>query len=120
MPTFYKPLAAACSLAVLVALTGCDKNTNETSTTAAADTQIEASATSLWPKVESAVKKDPEIEAKIIELLGKLTLEEKVGQLIQPELRHVTPADITRCGPAWFQPLAAPARAGSAALCCCA
>jgi beta-glucosidase len=91
MPNFYKPGAlAACSLMVLAALSGCDKKSNETTATADSST-----ATSLWPSVQSAVKKDPAIEAKITELLGKLTLEQKVGQLIQPELRQVTPADVT-------------------------
>ena len=97
MPNLYKPGAlAACSLVVLAALSGCDKKSNETAT-AATDTSKSASATekSLWPSIQSAVKKDPAIEAKITELLGKLSLEQKVGQLIQPELRLVTPADVT-------------------------
>lgn len=93
MPNLYKPGAlAACSLVVLAALSGCDKKSNEVTT---ADSNAAPAANSLWPKVESAVKKDPAIEAKITELLGKLTLEQKVGQLIQPELRQVTPADVT-------------------------
>ncbi len=87
MPNLYKPGAlAACSLVVLAALSGCDKKSNETAV---------ATKQPLWPSVQSAVKKDPAIEAKITELLGKLSLEQKVGQLIQPELRLVTPADVT-------------------------
>lgn len=101
MPKFYKPGAlAACSLVACclvagVALSGCDKKTNEA---IAVDTEaskpVTATEKSLWPSVQSAVKKDPAIEAKITELLGKLSLEQKVGQLIQPELRLVTPADV--------------------------
>src|SRR5688572_5793305 len=97
MPNVYKPGAlAACSLIVLAALSGCEKKSNET-TTVDTETSKPAAATekSLWPSVQSAVKKDPAIEAKITELLGKLSLEQKVGQLIQPELRVVTPADVT-------------------------
>jgi beta-glucosidase len=41
-----------------------------------------------------AIKKDPAIEARITALLGKMSVEQKVGQLIQPELRHVTPAEV--------------------------
>jgi beta-glucosidase len=102
MPNFYKPGAlAACSLVACclvagAALSGCDKKSNEVT---AVDTEAGKPATateqSLWPSVQSAVKKDPAIEAKITELLGKLSLEQKVGQLIQPELRLVTPADVT-------------------------
>lgn len=47
-----------------------------------------------WPSITSKVKKDPAIEAKIDDLLGQMTLEEKIGQLIQPEIRHLTPADV--------------------------
>ena len=96
MPSLYKTgVFAACSLAVLATLSGCDNKTNETT---AADNNVVApveQTSSLWPSIQSAVKKDPAIEAKITELLSKLTTEQKVGQLIQPELRHVTPADIT-------------------------
>lgn len=95
MPNVYRPGAlAACSLAVLAVLSGCDKKSNEAVVDAASTTPA-ATETSLWPQVQSAVKQDPAIEAKITELLGQLTLEQKVGQLIQPELRQVTPADIT-------------------------
>ncbi|MDO8343366.1 MAG: glycoside hydrolase family 3 N-terminal domain-containing protein [Cellvibrio sp.] len=100
MPNFYKPGAlAACSLVTVclvvgAALSGCEKKSNETAT-ADTETSKPAAEKSLWPRVQSAVKKDPAIEAKIAELLGKLSLEEKVGQLIQPELRQVTPADVT-------------------------
>jgi beta-glucosidase len=47
-----------------------------------------------WPSITSKVKKDPALEAKIDELLAQLSLEEKVGQMIQPEIRHLTPQDI--------------------------
>ncbi|WP_062064772.1 glycoside hydrolase family 3 protein [Cellvibrio sp. OA-2007] len=95
MPNLYRPGAlAACSLAVLAVLSGCDKKSNEAADSTANNSAATTEA-SLWPQVQSAVKKDPAIEAKITELLGQLTLEQKVGQLIQPELRQVTPADIT-------------------------
>ena len=47
-----------------------------------------------WPALTSAVKIDPEIEQKIDGLLSTMTIDQKVGQVIQPELRHVTPEDI--------------------------
>ena len=57
MSNFYKPLTAvACSLAVLVALSGCEKPSHETS---AAASNVEAQLSpekSLWPRIESAVK----------------------------------------------------------------
>jgi len=46
-----------------------------------------------WPEISSAVKKNAVIERKITEILAQMTLEEKVGQMIQPDLREVTPEE---------------------------
>ncbi|MFO1388750.1 glycoside hydrolase family 3 protein [Cellvibrio sp.] len=48
----------------------------------------------MWPTLTHAVKKDPAIEQEIEELLARMSVEEKVGQLIQPEIRHLTPQDV--------------------------
>jgi len=47
-----------------------------------------------WPGVTSRVKKDPILEAKISDFLKRMSLEEKIGQMIQPEIRHLTPQDV--------------------------
>lgn len=84
--------------AILLSLiSGCSKKT---------DTPIAAETTHLvttsaaqkveWPALTSAVKKDPAIEARITELMAKMTLEEKVGQVIQPEIKFLTPEDVKR------------------------
>lgn len=52
------------------------------------------SQASSWPRIESAVKPDPQLEKKIDALLAQMSLEEKVGQTMQPEIRHVTPQDV--------------------------
>lgn len=44
-----------------------------------------------WPKQTSPIKRSSEQEAKIAELLAKMTLEEKVGQVIQGDIASVTP-----------------------------
>ncbi|MCG6201097.1 glycoside hydrolase family 3 protein [Psychromonas antarctica] len=46
-----------------------------------------------WPTLQSAIGKDPLIEKRITEILVQMTLQEKVGQMIQPELREVTPQE---------------------------
>ena len=51
---------------------------------------------SQWPVVASAVQNDPQIEEKIRALLAKMSLEQKVGQMIQPEIRDVSPEDVKR------------------------
>lgn len=46
-----------------------------------------------WPTIDSRIKKDPGMEEKITAILSLMTLEEKVGQMIQPDLREVTPEE---------------------------
>jgi beta-glucosidase len=48
----------------------------------------------LWQKVTSKVKKDPVLETQIDALMAQMSLEEKVGQLIQPEIRWLTAQDV--------------------------
>jgi beta-glucosidase len=47
-----------------------------------------------WPAINSEIAQDPAIEARIDTLLSQMTLQEKVGQMIQPEIKQVTPADV--------------------------
>ena len=46
-----------------------------------------------WPALTSKVKTDPKIESAISSILSQMTLQEKVGQMIQPNLSQVTPAE---------------------------
>lgn len=46
-----------------------------------------------WPKIK-ALPLDPAIEAQIDELLPKLTLEQKVGQVIQADNGSITPEEV--------------------------
>ena len=46
-----------------------------------------------WPQINSAVATDPAIESKVAAIVAQMTLEEKVGQMIQPNLLDVTPAE---------------------------
>ncbi|WP_437975506.1 glycoside hydrolase family 3 protein [Sorangium sp. So ce295] len=47
-----------------------------------------------WPEVRSAIAQDPAIEAAITELLGRMKVEEKVGQMVQAEIQKITPAEV--------------------------
>jgi len=49
-----------------------------------------------WPAVSNAVRKDDALEARIRTLLAGLTLEQKVAQMVQPDIRSVTPDDVRR------------------------
>jgi beta-glucosidase len=50
----------------------------------------------LWPAVTSPVRADPAIERRVADLLSRMTLEEKVAQVIQPDIGSVTPEDMRR------------------------
>jgi beta-glucosidase len=55
-----------------------------------------ASATQVaWPAMHPAVK-DSFDTARITQLLGAMNLEQKVGQIVQPDIRSVTPEDVRR------------------------
>ena len=55
-----------------------------------------ASASVTWPAVKPAVAREPKIEDRIAALLGQLTLEQKVAQMVQADIRYVTPEDVRR------------------------
>jgi beta-glucosidase len=48
----------------------------------------------LWPVVKNSVAVDPAIEARIKDLLSRMSIEQKVGQLIQADIGSVTPEDV--------------------------
>lgn len=52
----------------------------------------------LWPVIGSPVPPSPELEARVREILDGLTLEQKVAQVIQPEIRDITVEDMRRYG----------------------
>jgi beta-glucosidase len=47
-----------------------------------------------WPKGESPLPPDPAIESRIRALLAKMSVEDKVGQMIQADIKYVTPDDV--------------------------
>ena len=49
-----------------------------------------------WPKIASAVKPDAALEKRVAEIVSKMTLAQKIGQMTQPEIKTATPSDVTR------------------------
>lgn len=47
-----------------------------------------------WPKGQSPLPPDPAIESRIRTLLAKMSVEDKVGQMIQADIKYVTPDDV--------------------------
>lgn len=48
----------------------------------------------LWPEAEWPLEPDPALETRIDALLRAMTVEEKVGQIIQADISSVTPEDV--------------------------
>jgi beta-glucosidase len=48
----------------------------------------------LWPQARPQLPRDPKLERRIDAVLAHLTLEQKVGQLIQADISALTPADL--------------------------
>jgi beta-glucosidase len=48
----------------------------------------------IWPVAHSPIPKDPAMEARITAMLARMTIGEKVGQTLQPEMKSITPADM--------------------------
>ena len=47
-----------------------------------------------WPAQEPVMRRDAETESRIADLLSRMTLEEKVGQIIQADISAVTPEQV--------------------------
>jgi len=49
-----------------------------------------------WPAIDSAIKRDPALEARVADIVSKMTLAQKVGQMTQAEIKSVTPDDVRK------------------------
>ncbi|WP_269769780.1 glycoside hydrolase family 3 protein [Flavisphingomonas formosensis] len=63
-------------------------------TVQAADTLSPVAHPVLWPAVKARPSRNPAIEARIERLLAAMSVEDKVGQLIQVDIGSITPADV--------------------------
>ncbi|WP_226668740.1 glycoside hydrolase family 3 protein [Microbulbifer aggregans] len=84
-------LGVISSLIAAGGIAGCsDKNMSKDSGAESQAAQLNAD----WPQLTSGIAKDPAIEARIDALLAEMSVEEKVGQLMQVEIRSATPEDV--------------------------
>ena len=52
----------------------------------------------IWPTIETGIKSDAQMEQKIADMLKNMTLEQKIAQMIQPEIRNITVEDMRKYG----------------------
>jgi len=73
---------------LLLALTACGKDEPVAAPVAATPDP--------WPQVAWPLAEDPALEKRITDLMATLTVEEKVGQLVQGDIASITPEDVRR------------------------
>jgi beta-glucosidase len=79
-------------LGALLASTACTQPATSVRTNAAAAVQDDGR----WPAVVSRVRPDPAQEQRVDSILDKMSVEEKVAQIIQPDIGSVTPEDVKK------------------------
>ncbi|MCJ8296267.1 MAG: exo 1,3/1,4-beta-D-glucan glucohydrolase [Colwellia sp.] len=84
-------------LAITSVLVGCNGNKQDSAATSSQQS-VASTNIGIWPKLDIAVKADAGIEAKVASLLATMTLEQKVAQMIQPEIRDITVEDMRKYG----------------------
>jgi beta-glucosidase len=48
----------------------------------------------LWPTLPMKLKRDPKVEARVDAILKRMSVEDKVGQMIQVDIASITPKDL--------------------------
>lgn len=49
-----------------------------------------------WPRLTSPTPVDPAMERRIAEIVDGMTLEQKIGQMTQPDIRNITPDEVAQ------------------------
>lgn len=49
-----------------------------------------------WPAASSPTPVDSELEGRIAQLVAQMTLAQKIGQMTQPDVRHITPEEVSQ------------------------
>ena len=55
-----------------------------------------AAAAETWPRAANPAPRDAALEARVHAIVAGMTLEQKIGQMTQPDIRSVTPDDVRR------------------------
>lgn len=93
-----KLLYVGFSSAILLSVQGCDSSQTIPVNTTSTATEQKSHNINVWPKIVSEVTKDPVIEQRVKTILSTMTLEQKVAQMIQPEIRDITVEDMRKYG----------------------
>jgi len=87
------PRALVVALCALIAAS-CATSTAPNETAASSADPVTIIHPEIWPRATSGVASDPAIEAEVQRILAQMTLEDKVGQIIQADVNSVTPEEV--------------------------
>ncbi len=96
--SFRRAGVVLCAMLPLIGA-GCSPgDSTDAQQTAAAETPAAPGTAhpSLWPEIKSPLRPDAALEERITQLLASMSLEDKVGQIIQADVASVTPQDVHR------------------------
>lgn len=91
MKNMFKLQACALSLALAAALAACGGGDDDPP-----PAPPPSSGLSDWPRVTSVIAPDAAQEAQIAAIVAGMTLAQKVGQMTQPNITAITPAEVTQ------------------------
>lgn len=89
--TSFNALTSAALVTAL--LFGCSQGNNNEATN---NDVTPPKLTAKWPTVSLPIAYNPEVEQQIQEMVSAMSLEQKIGQMMQPSIDHVTPEDVTQ------------------------
>ena len=88
--------ARRCALVPFLLLLGCKDAAKEAPAAAAKAEDPAAVHPEIWPSPKWPFDKDAALEEKVAALLKKMTVEEKVGQVVQGDIASIKPEDMKK------------------------
>jgi beta-glucosidase len=58
------------------------------------DGVVSQSSAVVWPEIKSPLPINKPLEVRVQSILGQMSVEEKVGQIMQVEIQHISPAEV--------------------------
>ncbi len=92
----YKKQSLA-ALSFMLAATAAQATATASQSETIAETKTQSTAVQ-WPYVNTGLKRDPELEKMLDQILARMTLEQKVAQMIQPEIGYLSLAQMRKYG----------------------
>ncbi len=89
-------LAGLSALALVLAAGAAERSDAQSASATPVDSAPGTAHPEIWPARQYPVPQVPADEARIADLLKRMTIEEKIGQLVQADLCCVTPEDVKK------------------------